>query len=358
MTQNNIACGCAIHQGTARRQFLRGAAALGAAAALPGCTSMAIGSKGPVIDVHHHYYPPELLAAVRQATGSAGPPSVLKWTPAVTVEELDRNGVNKAMLSLWSIPGGWMGSKPDGMQRFSRLSSDYGAKMVRDFPGRFGLFASLPLPDVDLALKEIDYVYGTLKADGIGLPTNWGTQWPGDPKFNPVWEELNRRKAIVYFHPVALNCCGDNFVPGVDASWMEVPYDTGRAVLSMLMSGTLARYQDITWIFSHSGGTVPILAERVKALGGNIPRMKQAAPRGIDYELKRLYYETANGAWRPNLAALLGYVPVSQVMFGTDYPYVTVGANLEGLRAYGLSGADLNAIQYENAARVIPAMRL
>ena len=136
MTQKHIACGCAIHQGSTRRQFLRGAAALGAAAALPGCTSMAIGSKGPVIDVHHHYYPPELLAAVRQATGSAGPPSVLKWTPAVTVEELDRNGVNKAMLSLWSIPGGWMGSKPDGMQRFSRLSSDYGAKMVRDFPGR------------------------------------------------------------------------------------------------------------------------------------------------------------------------------------------------------------------------------
>ena len=148
------------------------------------------------------------------------------------------------------------------------------------------------------------------------------------------------------------------FVGGVDDSWREVPYDTGRAVLNMLMSGTLARFQDITWIFSHSGGTVPILAERVKALGGNIPRMKQAAPRGIDHELKRLYYETANGAWRPNLAALLGYVPVSQVMFGTDYPYVTVGANLEGLRAYGLSGADLNAIQYENAARVIPAMRL
>jgi predicted TIM-barrel fold metal-dependent hydrolase len=96
----------------------------------------------------------------------------------------------------------------------------------------------------------------------------------------------------------------------------------------------------------------------VKALGGNIPRVKQAAPRGIDYELQRLYFETANGAWKPNLAALLGYVPISQVMFGTDYPYLTVGSNLEGLRRYGLSEADLKAIQYENAARILPVMKV
>ena len=139
---------------------------------------------------------------------------------------------------------------------------------------------------------------------------------------------------------------------------MEVPYDTGRAVMSLLMSGTLARLPDIKWIFSHGGGTVPILAERVKTLGASFPSLKKAAPNGVDHELQRLHYETANAAHKPNLAALLSYVPASQVMFGTDFPYVTVGANAASLRSYGLSPADLQAIETGNAMRLIPRLKV
>jgi predicted TIM-barrel fold metal-dependent hydrolase len=342
-----------------RRRFVSSLAAAGAAAALPGCAAVSAGGPDagrPLIDVHHHFYPPELLKAVEQATGARRPPVVQKWTPAVTVQEMDRNNVAKAVLSLWSIPGGWMGVNSQEKLRLSRLSNEYAVRMVQDFPGRFGLFASLPMPDVEASLKEIEYVFDVLKADGIGLATNFGDKWPGDPAYAPVFDELNRRKAIVYFHPVAASCCA---LPNANESWMDVPFDTGRAIMSLLASGTFTRLQDIRWIFSHGGGPIAILAERIKALQPvTSPQFVKVVPRGIDYELQRLYYDTANAGHKPNMAALLAYVPSTQVLFGTDYPYLTVGQNAASLRAYGLSGADLQAIEAGNAMRIIPRLKI
>lgn len=358
MMNCNVQCDCqaSIHS-NGRRKILGGLVAASAAAALPAGLVSAQ-AKAPLIDVHHHFYPPEFLKAVAAFSGGGNPPSVLKWTPAGTLEEMDRNGVTTAMLSLWSIPGVWMGANAEGMRRYARMCNDYGAQMMRDKPGRFGLFAALPLPDVEGSLREIEYAFDVLKADGVGLMTNFGDKWPGNPAYAPVFEELNRRKAIVYFHPVAAGCCGGNFMPGVAESWVEVPYDTGRAVMSLLTSGTFARLQDIRWIFSHGGGTVPILAERVKTLGGSFPALQKATPRGVDYELQRLHYETANAAHRPNLAALLAYVKPSQVLFGTDFPYVTVADNAAALRRYGLAPTDLQAIESGNAQRLIPRIKL
>ena len=356
-------CGCNNNSNAAgsictasRRRFLGSVAAAGAAAWLP---SGLVGAqqKRPLIDVHHHFYPPEFNKAVVSFAGGQ-PPSTAKWTPAGSIEEMDRNAVATSILSLWSIPGVWMGAKPEGMRRYARMCNEYAAQMMRDYPGRFGLFAALPLPDVEGSLREIEFAFDVLKADGVGLMTNFGDKWPGDPAYAPVFNELNRRKANVYFHPVAAACCGGNYMPEVAESWVEVPYDTGRAVMSLLVTGTLARLPDIRWIFSHGGGTVPILAERVKTLGGTFPSMKKAAPNGIDHELQRLFYETANAAHKPNLSALLAYVPVSQVLFGTDYPYVTVGNNADTLRRFGLAPADLQAIEYGNAMRLMPRLKV
>jgi len=347
------------HESASRREFLT---ALGAAAGaatlltpedlLAQATAPAAGPKPVHIDVHHHFYPPEFRKAVNDF-GGGRVPAVEAWTPQKSLEQLDMNNVTTAMISLWSIPGVWMGANPEGMRRWARHVNDYGAKMMADYPGRFGLFAALPLPDVEGSLKEIEYAFDTLKADGVGLMTNYGTTWPGDPKYAPVFEELNRRKAVVYFHPVAAACCSGNFAPGIGESWMEVPYDTGRAVLSLLVTGTFHKLRDIKWIFSHSGGTVPILAERVAVLGRFDQKLKQNAPDGVGAELTRLYYETANGYHAPNMAALLKFVKPSQVLFGTDYPYLTVAQNAEGLAA-NVKGATLKAIQSGNALKMFP----
>ena len=202
------------------------------------------GDKPNHIDVHHHFYPPEFRQAVNDFTGSALP-KVKSWTPSASLEEMDKNGVSTAILSLWSIPGVWMGANVEGMRRWARHVNDYAAEMQRDYPSRFGLFAALPMPDVEGSLAEIEYALDVLKADGVGLMTNFGDKWPGDPAYRPVFEELNRRKAVVYFHPVAPTCCAGALVPGVQESWAEVPFDTGRAVRSLLFSGFFAELPDI-----------------------------------------------------------------------------------------------------------------
>jgi predicted TIM-barrel fold metal-dependent hydrolase len=140
--------------------------------------------------------------------------------------------------------------------------------------------------------------------------------------------------------------------------FIEFPYDTGRAMVALLVSASFARYRDIRWIFCHGGAAVPLLAGRVAALSKfQIKNLKELAPDGIDFELKRLHYETANAAYAPNLVALLKYVPLSQVMFGTDYPYVKVTDNASDLMHAGLSDAELKAIGRDNALRLLPRLK-
>jgi len=345
-----------------RRRLLTALAAAGASTLLPAGAlfAQAPAVQRKLIDVHHHYYPPELktvwqdyLTAHNQ--GRQLPP-VEQWTPARTLEEMDKNGVSTAILSLASVPGVWFGKDAAGMRQLSRMCNEYAAGMMRDHPGRFGLWASLPMPDIDGSLKEIAYAFDTLKADGINLSTSFGDKWPGDPMFKPVFEELNRRKAIVYFHPYAPNCCG-SLMSYVPEFLIEYPYDTGRTVLSLLMSGTLTRLHDIRWMVSHAGGPVPMLAGRINDLTKFSKNRAEFAPNGVDAELQRLYYETANSAYKPTMAALLSYVPLSQVLFGTDFPYLSVGQNAEGLDKIGLSADQLAAIQRGNAMALVPRLK-
>jgi predicted TIM-barrel fold metal-dependent hydrolase len=228
--------------------------------------------------------------------------------------------------------------------------------MRQDFPGRFGIFAPLSMMDVDVTLKEIDYAFDAIKADGINLQTNYGDKWLGDAMYKPVLEELNRRKAVVYVHPLVAACCGRLSV-GTFPAVIEVPHDTTRTVTSLLLSGSFARYRDIKWLFSHAGGTIPMMAGRIDAFYGRSPKLKEFAPDGIFAELARQYYDTANATSVPAMTALLKLVPVSQITYGTDYPYFPTDQN-EELRKLDLSAADLQAIEHGNAARLIPRLKL
>jgi len=141
---------------------------------------------------------------------------------------------------------------------------------------------------------EIAYALDTLKADGIGLLTSYGDKWLGDPAFAPVMEELNRRKAIVYTHPTTASCCG-NLIPDVPDAIVEWGTDTTRTIAG-LVSGTAARCRDVTFIFSHGGGTMPFLAERFQRLPQANPKVAARLPGGVDAELRRFYYDTAQAA--------------------------------------------------------------
>jgi predicted TIM-barrel fold metal-dependent hydrolase len=335
---------------------LRGAAAL-AAGVLPAPTVLAQTSpaKPHRIDIHHHFYPPFLQKAWREGNVRTAAPA-RNWTLKATLEQMDQGGVAAAMLS---VPTGLnlKGLSRDETLRMTRASNDWAVEQSKAHPGRFGLFAFLPMPDIEASLKEIEYAFDTLKADGIGLQTSYGDKWLGDPVFTPVLDELNRRKAVVFVHPLGAACC-DHLMSYVPASFTEYPQDTNRTVMSLLFSGAFAKTRDIRWIFCHGGAAVPLLAGRVQALSRfQVRNLTELAPDGVDFELKRLHYELANAAYRPNLAALLKYVPLTQVMFGSDYPYVKVTENAADLAGAGLSGAELKAIETENALRLLPRLR-
>lgn len=345
-----------------RRHFLTGAAALGAAALLPaGLAAQTAAARRGLIDVHHHHFPKPYKALANEwaaAHGEQASGLVNNWTAERTLAEMDKAGVQTAILSLSPAGGSWFVQSPEDRAKMVRHCNDSGAQDARDHPGRFGLFAALPMPDVDASLQEIAYAFDTLKADGIGLFTSFADKWPGEPVFAPVWEELNRRKAVVYMHPYAPNCCG-NLVKGIPDSILEYPYDTARSVLSLLFNGTFAKYRDIKWVFSHGGAAIPPLSGRINQLSR--ARAETAsksgegfAPQGIDFELKRLHYEIANAFYKQNMASILEYVPLSQILFGTDYPYVGVSETADGLDEIGLSADTLAAIQRGNALALLP----
>ena len=345
--------------GTSRRHFLAGSAALGAAALLPAELAAQAAKRHGLIDLHHHHFPKPYKEFANQwaaAHGEQGSRLVNNWTIEKTLGEMDKAGVQTAILSISPAGGGWFSQSAEARSKIARLCNDSGAQDSRDHPGRFGLFAQLPMPDVEGSLAEIAYAFDVLKADGIGLQTNFGKSWPGDKQFLPVWEELNRRKAIVYFHPVNPDCCG-NLVPGVGDSTLEYPTDTGRAALSLLFNGVLARFRDIRWLFSHAGGPIPMLAGRWISGSKSRKDLATVAPDGVERELTRLYYEIANSAFPPTLAALVKFVPTAQILFGTDFPYYRTAENAAGLEAFGLAEADLVSVQRGNAMRLIPRLR-
>lgn len=189
---------------SSRRQFLAAAATLGAATMFTAESRWASAQSSKLIDTHHHFYPPVYQKAWSDWEDQRKIPHLgiqLAWSRDQDIETMDKNGITTSILSLASTPGTWFDAGAQAAHDMARLCCDFAAEMVREQPGRYGLFAPLSMLDIDATLKEIEYVFDTLKADGVNLQTNYGDKWLGDATYKPVFEELNRRKAVVYVHP-------------------------------------------------------------------------------------------------------------------------------------------------------------
>lgn len=303
------------------------------------------------IDVHHHIAPPSFVAELRASLQ----PQVLAWSPEKSLEDMDKAGVATAITSV-TTPGIWLGDNEQG-RRLARVCNDYGAKMVMDYPGRFGMFAALPLPDIDGSLREMEYGLDELKADGIALFTSYRDKWLGDPSFDPVMEALNRRKALVYVHPEAPLCCRNLFPGMFNDAVIEYSTDTTRAIASVLFNGTAARYRDIRWIFSHGGGTVPFLLERLTRVPDSNKSLASRVPDGVLAELQRFYYDTAQASHPGALAALSKMAPISHMLWGTDFPFRHGDEYVKQLGEYGFTAGDLRKIERDNALALLPRWR-
>ena len=302
-----------------------------------------------IVDVHAHLTPPQYLHDLA-GTNLLQPPT-LGWTPRKHIEDMDRAEVSLAILSV-TTPGVWFGDVGKG-RRISRYTNDYAAKLAGDHPGRFGHFTAIPLPDVEGSLREIEYGLDALKSDGVSLFTNYDGRWLGYPAFDPVFEELNRRKAVVYVHPISAPCCL-NALPWLPDAVIEYGTDTTRAIASYVFQGAARRFPDVTMIWSHAGGTMPFLVERF-GMGEKLPAVRGNVPDGFLAEARRFFYDTAQASNVVAMGALRQVVPATQIVFGTDFPFRTAIDHVKALEDGGVfSDAELKRIWRGNAARVLP----
>ncbi|WP_160142306.1 amidohydrolase family protein [Pigmentiphaga humi] len=308
------------------------------------------------IDVHHHIFPPKYVEIARERILSFAPnfAHVLKWTPAQSLEMMDRSGIRTAMVSL-SNPGTWFGDVSEA-RHLARLANDYAAGMRRDHPERFGVLASLSLPDVEGSLKEIAYAYDVLEVDGVGLLTSYEDKWPGDDAFAPVFQELNRRKATVFFHPTSAACCSA-LMEGVAPPLIEYMFDTTRAIVSLLLSGALSKYRDIKFIFSHAGGATAPLIQRILFHTTVNKVVAERLPDGALADLKRLYFDAATSTSPANLGAILDLAGTDRIVLGTDFPYLPPQTTLPGLMKFGFASEDLEKIERTNALTLFPRLK-
>jgi predicted TIM-barrel fold metal-dependent hydrolase len=311
------------------------------------------------IDVHHHILPSEYVSALARLgiTGGGGIPFP-SWSVDAALGLMDRHGIQAAVTSI-SSPGVHFGDAAAAGD-LARRCNEISARLITDHPTRFGGFATLPLPDVGGALREIEYALETLHLDGVVLlASQHDGRVLGDPAFEEVFAELDRRKAVVFVHPtipkssetIPIN------VPGFAA---EFTFDTSRAILNLIWSGTAERFQRMRLIFSHAGGTAPFLAWRWSLLDF-LPGTLERAPRGVMHYLKGFSYDTALSANPHALRSLCELVPATQILFGSDFPFApepVTHLTIDGLSKYdGFDAAARRAIERDNALALLPRLR-
>lgn len=352
-------CSCC----STRRGFLASAAGVAASAVLPSFGAAAQQSAGGprYVDVHHHIYPPDYTRENYQRLVDDAPTfpgqRYLSWTPEVSIELMDKAGVATSMASITS-PGVWFGDNAEG-RRWARVCNEYGAKVIQKFPGRFGMFAAIPLPDTEGSLAEIAYALDILKLDGIGLLTSYNGRLLGDPGFAPVIDELNRRKAVVFVHPT-MSCCGNTSIPHVNNPALEFPFDTTRTITSLLFTGTFGRCPDIRFIFSHGGGATPMLLQRISGTINNLTdeERKKLIPHGVEAEVARQFYDLASIALNPaGMAAVFEAIPKSQLMYGSDQPFGSLSRIAAAIEKLPITAAERREIARENAERLFPRLK-
>lgn len=300
------------------------------------------------IDIHHHILPPEYLKSlanigITTVTNLPFP----KWNPEHSLEYMNRQGIAIAINSI-SSPGIYFGDL-EFTRNLAHLCNKYSASLIKKYPERFGGFATLPIPDFNASLQELEYALDTLKLDGVVMLTNFNGKYIGDPEFDNLFLELNRRETVVFIHP---DIPPEEKLPNLKlpSSVLEFVFDTTRAIANLMHHGIFKKYPNIKFIFAHAGGTAPYIAWRITF--GNKRLMKQ---------FKELYYGTALTATGNVFQSILELVDPSHILFGSDFPFVheiKIKEMIQGIKNYREFNEQTRlAIEQENALFLFPRLK-
>ncbi|MBI1684119.1 amidohydrolase family protein [Caulobacter hibisci] len=309
------------------------------------------------IDVHHHIVPPAFLAAmerhgVKEVAGAPLP----HWTPEKSLDVMNLYGVQTALVSL-SAPGVYFGDLPEA-KSLSRACNEFAAEMSAAHPGRFGSFAVLPMPFTEAACAEAIHALDVLHADGVVLLGSTEGVFLGDPRFDELMAELNRRKAKVFVHP-NLHPTSSQLDLQIPGYLVEFVCDTTRAATNLIFQGVLHRYPSITWILAHAGGFLPYIAWRL-SLANDQPALASKAGEGVMGAIRKFYFDTALSPSPYAMAGLKELVGPSRILFGSDFPFAPAPAvgmevkSLDGLRV--LDGPAKSEINRTNALGLFPRL--
>ena len=312
-----------------------------------------------IIDTHQHAVPDFYVKALESigenASGERGLP---EWTIEQSLDVMDRKGIRATVLSI-SSPGVYFGdiafTKPLVTQ-----CNDYMAGLMGNHPGQIGALGQVSLPDVESACRDVEYALDSLKLDGISLLGHIGDQYLGSPDFDEFYAELDKRNAVVFVHPLRPPADG---MPefGFPRGFVELVFDTTRAIGNMLYYGITERFPNIRFVMSHAGGTTPILVTRFRRIE-NLPTVAERLPGGVVKSLGSLYYDVVQSALPATLRALQDIAASDHVLFGTDYPFSRIGEKvidetIEGVETFDGYDAEIREkIFQENAVALFPKL--
>ncbi|KRD09334.1 amidohydrolase family protein [Streptomyces sp. Root264] len=311
-----------------------------------------------LIDVHAHMLP-DFYVQHATAAGHAHPDGMggwPSWSLQAHLDLMDRNGIETAMLSM-SSPGVHFGDDK-AARLLARRVNEYTAELTRDHPGRFGNFVSLPLPDVDGAVEEIAFSFDELGADGVALLTHTHGVYLGDQRLDPVFAELDRRRAVVFLHPTS-PVCWEQSALGRPRPMVEYIFDTARTVTDLVMEGVLTRHPNMRVIVPHCGGAIPVLADRINEFMSLFLHARQPPGPDAVQQLRGLYYDMAGTAFPRQVPALLKLVDPDRVLFGSDYcwtPAPLADAHIAAIDAAEPPARDTTwrSLTTANAQRLFP----
>ncbi|MFT0846842.1 amidohydrolase family protein [Actinomycetaceae bacterium L2_0104] len=306
------------------------------------------------IDVHQHIIPPIWRKALADNGVTSGGWRTPDWATSTAIDMMDKQGIATGILSVTSPGAVFPGvGDPAGL---ARAVNEYGAEQQRDHPERIGSFATLPLPDVGASLAEAQYALDELHADGVVVLSNVNGKYLGDPDYEELWQELDRRSATVFVHPAQPQL---PLLDGTPAPMADYVFDTTRSALNMVTNGVMSRYPKLRVILSHGGGFLPYAAYRfvsvVTALDEN------RSPESVLAELKLFYFDTALAASPSSLPSLLAFAEPGHILYGSDWPFASIRAGsyfnsfLESYESF--DDGESAAIERGNAEALFPRLR-